>query len=150
MRPPHAWPPVPSTLLPARAHSKEQQHYFDCPFQLGTDSADKPSHGDISATHATRGDVVILGTDGLFDNLWPEDFVALLSEAGLDAVVDSTDADVRAAALQELADKLLKRAVDTGADEKARTPYGVHSQGTPRAFWGGKPDDVTVVVAMLP
>ena len=43
--------------------SKEQQHIFNCPFQVGTEG-DSPSTA-ISATHFIRNnDIVVLASDG--------------------------------------------------------------------------------------
>ena len=51
-----------------------QQHQFNCPFQLGcpryypeTDSVDDVQRYDVSVS---RGDVLIMGSDGLWDNVF--------------------------------------------------------------------------------
>lgn len=51
--------------------SEEQQHRFNQPFQLtGVEqSDDRPEHADQHSHDVIAGDLVILGTDGLFDNL---------------------------------------------------------------------------------
>jgi protein phosphatase PTC7 len=57
--------------------SQEQQHYFNTPFQLsiapstlqGLVLSDSPSSAVTSSFTVEEGDVVLVGTDGLFDNL---------------------------------------------------------------------------------
>jgi protein phosphatase PTC7 len=48
--------------------SKEQQHAFNFPFQVGT-NGDAPDSGELNAHNVENGDIIVLGTDGLWDNL---------------------------------------------------------------------------------
>ena len=57
------------------AKSREISHYFDCPYQLSTDSPDIPRDGTKLNYHLQRGDIVIMGSDGVFDNLFDSDIV---------------------------------------------------------------------------
>ncbi len=50
--------------------SKTQQHAFNFPYQLGTDSDDLPQHADVSSFKVTEGDLIVLASDGLWDNIW--------------------------------------------------------------------------------
>ncbi|KAK6359985.1 hypothetical protein TWF696_001106 [Orbilia brochopaga] len=79
LRPSHVPPPGsgedPSFLL----RTVEQWHYFDCPRQLGTDSPDTPlGNAVVSSVQVENGDIVILATDGLLDNLWEEEVVSII------------------------------------------------------------------------
>ncbi|KAK6351938.1 hypothetical protein TWF718_005086 [Orbilia javanica] len=57
----------------------EQWHYFDCPRQLGTDSPDTPlGNATVSTIDVENGDIVILATDGLLDNLWEEEVISII------------------------------------------------------------------------
>eukprot|EP00106_Octopus_bimaculoides_P010447 XP_014777889.1 PREDICTED: protein phosphatase PTC7 homolog [Octopus bimaculoides] len=57
--------------------SQEQQHYFNTPFQLavapppqrGQIISDSPSMAENSSFGVQEGDIILLGTDGLFDNM---------------------------------------------------------------------------------
>ncbi|KAJ3335349.1 hypothetical protein HDU91_002226, partial [Kappamyces sp. JEL0680] len=53
--------------------SEEQQHSFNFPFQLGTNSRDSPNDTQLFTIKIQEGDVVVIGTDGLFDNVFDED-----------------------------------------------------------------------------
>lgn len=46
--------------------SPNQCHYFNCPFQLGYGNGDQPEHGQLLDVPTEEGDVVIVGTDGLY------------------------------------------------------------------------------------
>ncbi|KAF3934789.1 hypothetical protein ABW20_dc0109321 [Dactylellina cionopaga] len=59
--------------------TKEEWHYFDCPRQLGTDSPDTPlENAKVSTIQVENGDIVILASDGLLDNLWEEEVISII------------------------------------------------------------------------
>ena len=47
--------------------SREQQHYFDCPFQCGT-HGDSPTKAFIETHQVQNNDIIVMGTDGIWDN----------------------------------------------------------------------------------
>ena len=49
--------------------SKEQQHSFNFPFQVGT-GGDDPARADTQVHEVRDGDIIVLGSDGLWDNLF--------------------------------------------------------------------------------
>lgn len=62
---------------------EEQQHYFNCPFQLGTlggGEMNTPADAFQANFSLECGDVVIVATDGLFDTLFAEDIVKMFDE----------------------------------------------------------------------
>ncbi|TPX42256.1 hypothetical protein CcCBS67573_g10524 [Chytriomyces confervae] len=59
---------------------KEQQHSFNFPYQLGSDSKDTPEKDAGSwAVKVREGDVVLIGSDGIFDNLFDEDILDIVN-----------------------------------------------------------------------
>ena len=53
--------------------SQEQQHYWNCPFQVGSDSK-KDEDLAYSTTHQLQeDDILVMGSDGLFDNEYDEE-----------------------------------------------------------------------------
>jgi serine/threonine protein phosphatase PrpC len=50
--------------------TKELVYRSNCPYQLGTDSDVEPRHGDEYTVDVQEGDVVIVASDGLWDNLF--------------------------------------------------------------------------------
>ena len=61
--------------------SPAQEHYFNCPFQLGyaplSEDIDSASEAQEFEFEIQPGDLVIVGSDGLFDNVFDEDIVAV-------------------------------------------------------------------------
>ncbi|KAG0004679.1 hypothetical protein BGZ80_009673 [Entomortierella chlamydospora] len=55
--------------------TEEQQHSFNYPYQLGTGSTDHPSDALAFTVKVESGDIVVMGTDGIFDNLFDEDIL---------------------------------------------------------------------------
>lgn len=60
--------------------TSEQQHYFNCPFQIGTDSLDTVDVGAPVDFVLKPGDCVVMGTDGLWDNVFKYDIVDIVME----------------------------------------------------------------------
>ncbi|KAL0432435.1 UNVERIFIED_CONTAM: putative protein phosphatase 2C 55 [Sesamum latifolium] len=62
--------------------SPVQQHDFNFTYQLESGNAgDLPSSGQVFTIPVAPGDVVIAGTDGLFDNLYNNDITAIVVHA---------------------------------------------------------------------
>ncbi|KAF9345254.1 hypothetical protein BGX34_004907 [Mortierella sp. NVP85] len=55
--------------------TEEQQHSFNYPYQLGTGSSDSPSDALTFTVKVESGDIVVMGSDGIFDNLFDEDIL---------------------------------------------------------------------------
>ena len=53
----------------------EQTHFFNCPFQLGTNSRDSPSDGQQFNLPMQHGDLIFLATDGLIDNIFTAELI---------------------------------------------------------------------------
>lgn len=103
--------------------SKPQQHFFNAPFRL---SADPEYCDDLAAARAGRmqareGDVVVVGTDGLFDNVRDEQLERVVRMGTRLGFSPKNMADVIAGVAFELSKRTLV----------------------------GKPDDITVVVAFV-
>ncbi|CAB9508804.1 protein phosphatase 2C BIPP2C1 [Seminavis robusta] len=119
------------------AKTKEIVHYFDCPYQLSEISPDRPRDARKLNFELLKGDVVLMGSDGIFDNLEDSEIVE---------VVNSGPAKAGAIAKQ-VSD--LSRKVSLNSN--APTPYSKQAKrnGDPdfRDGLGGKVDDISCVVA---
>lgn len=127
------------------------QHFFDCPFQFGAAPEYSPATDYVEDAAVFRvvvqpGDVLILATDGVLDNVWPKDMVAL-------APRNAEEVDSAATALASLAAR-------HGLDPEYESPYSVEAaqEGIDIPIWqklmgkklvGGKLDDVTVVIGFV-
>jgi len=109
----------------------EQQHWYDCPYQVGTNSVDTPLQDATSHIVKLRAsDTILLVTDGLSDNLWDEEIRAEVSgpqPPAKKAASSSSSSEVAPVkpGIQQLADSLCKRARAVGEDQYGESPYMV-------------------------
>lgn len=119
------------------ARTEEQWHWFDCPRQLGTNSPDTPvGVGKVVEVQIEDGDLVLLATDGLMDNLWETEVVRELVgclEAGEGEGV--------------MAEKLVEKAKSVAGDPWGLSPYMERAVEQGLGIEGGKWDDISVLVA---
>lgn len=67
-----------------------QQHNFSTPFQLGTASKDRPEHAVKYSLMLQPRDIVVIGSDGVFDNVYVRDVVATINSRMSEIVGDMT------------------------------------------------------------
>jgi len=61
--------------------TSEQQHRFNCPYQLGSDGhGDLAARGDVLECSLQHNDIVVLGTDGFFDNLFDHEITGIVRD----------------------------------------------------------------------
>lgn len=120
----------------------------NCPRQLGTNTTDVPSTLVSPYTIPVRaGDLVLLSSDGVSDNLWINEITEILREKYY-AVQEPKGAsldDTSNAALQRAADAIVLMATDRSFDNFAVCPYQLNA--APYSTGGGKTDDISVVLA---
>jgi len=116
--------------------TKEQQHYFNCPFQIGS-SRDMPEDAQrIIVEDLQSGDIIVAATDGVFDNLFTEVIIRIVNDC---ISLDPT----------EIAQRLAAAAHTVGCDHTAFTPFQDGAQKTGQLWQGGKLDDITCIVAKV-
>ncbi|TVU29098.1 hypothetical protein EJB05_20646, partial [Eragrostis curvula] len=120
--------------------SQAQQFYFNCPFQLNSASnSTSVSEAAVGEVPVKEGDVVVVGTDGLFDNV---------SDGEMERIVGMGTA--MGFSPKNMADVIAGFAYETARCSYRDTPYSVLSRKeTGSTFTGGKPDDITVIVAFV-
>lgn len=118
--------------------SPVQQRRFNEPYQLGSASPNLPEAAAEIEVGLEAGDVVLAATDGLFDNVFPKDVEAAVERFLKDGLQP-------AAAARELA----KMASRKSWDWYTVSPFAVAARGAGFKHFGGKPDDITVVVAYV-
>ncbi|KAF0687628.1 Aste57867_20612 [Aphanomyces stellatus] len=126
--------------------SPQQLHYFNCPFQLGhyIPGPDMPEgSGPLFETPADGvnlrvpvedGDLIILATDGLFDNVDEEQLLEIVA----------AEPDV-----ENMTRKLVKKAYDLSLDRKIDSPFARLAKENDKMWGGGMPDDITIIVARV-
>jgi len=116
--------------------TKEQQHYFNCPYQIGS-SRDVPEDAQkIVFDDLQSGDIIVAATDGVFDNLFTDAIVKIVNES---INLEPT----------EIAQRIASAAHTTGCDPTVFTPFQDGAQKTGQIWQGGKLDDITCVVARV-
>jgi len=117
-------------------NTKEQQHYFNCPYQLGS-SDDVPEDADKYLFQLQRGHTVILGTDGLLDNLFLHQIAEIVKKNNQEST-------------QNIARMLSHAAYQISLDTRAETLFVKHATANGiKRVRGGKADDITVVVVRI-
>ncbi|CAE6021135.1 unnamed protein product [Arabidopsis arenosa] len=123
-----------------------QEHYFDCPYQLSSEgSAQTFLDASFSIVEVQKGDVIVMGSDGLFDNVFDHEIVSIVTK--------HTDVAESSRLLAEVASSHSR-------DTEFESPYALEARakGFDVPLWkkvlgkkltGGKLDDVTVIVAKV-
>ncbi|XP_060966615.1 probable protein phosphatase 2C 26 isoform X2 [Cannabis sativa] len=123
-----------------------QEHYFDCPYQLSSEVISQTYlDAKVSSMELIEGDTIIMGSDGLFDNVFDHEMISTLAQ--FKDVVEAAKA---------LANLASVHAKDSDFD----SPYALEarSRGFDIPWWkkilgrkltGGKLDDITVIVGQV-
>jgi protein phosphatase PTC7 len=143
------------------------QHYFNCPYQLAYEAlakdCDSARDADVYSFDVEAGDVVVAGSDGLFDNVFDEEIASVVNAAYASAGDAASAAESAAKALVKVARKhaedkkydspyareMAKSETDKGGAPKAVGLFGGFQQMLGGGNLGGKMDDITVVVATV-
>jgi protein phosphatase PTC7 len=115
--------------------TKDISHYFDCPYQLSDQSPDRPKDGTKLKFEVLPGDIIISGSDGVFDNLADDDICSIVESS----------APKPANIVKAIANESRR----VSLDEKAPTPYAVLAKRNKYEDYkdglGGKVDDISCV-----
>lgn len=117
--------------------SDEQQHQFNFPYQCGT-NGDPPEECQTMVHEFRENDIIILGTDGLWDNVYEDQIIKVL-QPFYETSYKIKDLNLVANLLAELTEKL-------SLSPKYKSPFSVKSRGL---YLGGKTDDITIVIAQI-
>ncbi|CAL5220230.1 g2206 [Coccomyxa viridis] len=121
--------------------SRSQQHQFNYPFQLGRGGRfpfDSPAAAECYSVPLKEGDVIIAGTDGVWDNLFDPECAALVSQT-----------QGKGQNPAQSAEALARCAHMRGADPQATTPFSIGCQQLGFQEIGGKLDDIAVIIAYV-
>jgi len=115
---------------------QELTHGFNFPYQLGPFSeSDKAEQAYLERHELQPGDIIVVGTDGLFDNMFDEEIASLVAQA-------QGDPSRMAAQLAAISRRLSMCRRDS--------PFAIEARNSGRSAFssGGKLDDVLVVVVL--
>ncbi|KAG2496235.1 hypothetical protein HYH03_005833 [Edaphochlamys debaryana] len=119
--------------------TNQLEHEFGRPYQLGHHAAaDSVDKCDVATQTVRPGDVLVLGSDGLFDNL---------NDGEIADEVASCRGREEGPAM--MAQRLARLAFQAAYDKSRLTPYAAAaSEHFDMCYSGGKPDDITVLVGI--
>jgi len=130
---------------------KPQTHYFNCPRQLSKIPkrmrlsgflADKPEDADLYSTTLRHADIAILYTDGVSDNVWPSELVAI-------ATIVMRQGGTETEQAQNISDAIVEYARHSMNRVDRVTPFEEGSVEAGQPWYGGKVDDATAVVVLV-
>lgn len=108
--------------------------------QLGAEgNGDNPSLALQFEHEIQDKDIVVVGSDGLFDNM---DFNQIRQEIQKQASFGNENQDV-----QQLAETIAKKAKEYSLSRFYNSPFAKKARESKIKYFGGKSDDITVVVA---
>ena len=144
--------------------SPPQEHDFGRPFQLGHHEAtDKPSDAMLSTFFLENDDVIVVGTDGLWDNVSEKEILAVIenriksssastssSSSSSSSSLGSNQAFLNKKEVDACAKELTQKAFEHANDRSRTTPYSLAAtEHFDMVYNGGKKDDITVLVCKI-
>ncbi|XP_034482463.1 protein phosphatase PTC7 homolog isoform X2 [Drosophila innubila] len=128
--------------------SMEQQHHFNTPFQLAVPPpghelnvlTDGPECAALLQFDIQCGDILVLATDGVYDNVSEEMLVRVLSHAA--GISDPVK-------LQTYANSVALMARSLSFNPSHDSPFSRNARRHNIDAPGGKPDDITVILASV-
>ena len=126
--------------------TKEQWHWFDCPYQLGTNSVDSPlANASCDTIPILEDDIVLAMTDGLADNLWDHEIVhsvlrsvGALKEESEDRTEGKRAIEHGGGGMMWVAQELAREAREIAENPFAESPYMERAVEEGLAYEGGR------------
>lgn len=119
--------------------SVPQQHRFNAPYQLAlTPEGDIHDCSPMAATESIqleKDDILILATDGLWDNLFDQDIIS-------EELLIKSD-------LKKSVENLVKKTRIAASQKDYESPFCIEARKSGLKRLGGKMDDITIVVAKV-
>jgi len=127
--------------------STEQQHFFNTPFQLSMVPAnyevdilhDHAEDADTSTFNLEIGDIILAATDGLFDNMSDRSILHELAKLK----------DNNYESIKQLARSIAEQARELSCDTEYMSPFAKEARKSGYYMRGGKPDDITIILAIV-
>lgn len=158
------------------ARTKDQQHSFNCPYQLArlpkpedfeklraagkhalvravqsspSSRQDVPRDAGVYSFPVKEGDLIVLGTDGVFDNLHDDEVCELVGRAVSPFEASREGKGASCTDPRRVAEAIARAAFHRSEDTSARTPFSLNAREHGLCHLGGKMDDITVVCAWV-
>ncbi|CCL98463.1 uncharacterized protein FIBRA_00461 [Fibroporia radiculosa] len=151
--------------------TEEMWWNFNTPVQLGPSSPTKPREAQLFTVPVQVDDILILASDGLSDNLWDEDVLdevvrfrhmfwkdgswfgpSSLNKSGQTGFARNAMAAMLSEALCSRARLAAEKRTNDdkcSLNTSCEVPFARRAREQGKAFHGGKPDDISVLVAVI-
>jgi protein phosphatase PTC7 len=120
------------------AKTRDLSHYWECPYQLSEDSPDRPKDGTKLNVELMAGDMVVMGSDGIFDNLTDNQILDVIQNSPKKSSL--------------IAKKIVELSRKESLNPQALTPFAKQAQRRGDKEFkdgvGGKVDDASCVVVL--
>ncbi|SBT34048.1 protein phosphatase, putative [Plasmodium ovale wallikeri] len=114
--------------------SKPQQYEFNFPYQLGSNEVSKPNDAHIAHLEVNKNDIIVAGSDGLWDNLYDNQILNIVMKNNF----------------SDLSDKIANEAFIYSKMKRWLSPYiNNYNKEFKCQKRGGKMDDITVSCALI-
>lgn len=143
--------------------SQQQLRSFNLPYQLGFDDQEEevdpgqggrfetPMDANVTGYAVRPGDLVVVATDGLFDNVELDEILSLsvaweaewFGGPNKGRRLDQPGAEAQA--MEDLARRLCFRARELSLDQTRDSPFAILAKENDIMWGGGMPDDCTVL-----
>lgn len=122
--------------------SPTQQHHFNCPYQLGNaKKSDRPDCAMEMEVEVMEGDLIVMGTDGLLDNMFSSE---------IEEIIEKFETEKEEKVLQDLAWKIAGAACRNSLSTSYVSPFEIaNTILMGRNYEGGKVDDIMVIVGKI-
>ncbi|KZT01666.1 uncharacterized protein LAESUDRAFT_763533 [Laetiporus sulphureus 93-53] len=135
--------------------TEEMWWNFNTPVQLGPASPTRPRDARVFTVPVQADDILILASDGLSDNLWDEDvldevvrFRRPFQGAVQRAMLPSMLSEALCSRARRVAERRKSRQNESELEED-EVPFARRAREHGKTFRGGKPDDISVLVAIV-
>ena len=95
------------------------------------------------------GDLVLLATDGVLDNMFENQILQVLHQVLDPATIRDLDEKALSKCIQTLADRIGSESQIGGNDTEWISPFAENAKNAGYRYKGGKTDDITVVTAIV-
>lgn len=109
---------------------------------------DMPKDGDRKSFFLRNGDLIVLATDGYFDNVYSQETVQLVNAHMAQLPAGANNADVLTH-VRVLAKMLTDSARRLSLDPKRLSPWAKGARAHGGHYRGGKVDDITCIVTLV-
>ena len=138
-----------SGIIPHR--TKDIMHFFDCPYQLGDESPDRPKDSTKLSCDLLPGDVVLMASDGVFDNVFDDELIGMVEEGsggGGGGNIFSGGGGIA----RKIAKNICEKSRKNSLDRKLVTPFSEAAKKNKVEGFedglGGKVDDISCCVVV--